>query len=352
MRPWLRAIALVLLTTPLLGATCGQDFLSILPGVVNDPKNLSLRRSILAYGTSRLCAEMQRRSVPLKLNDGDPIIGRFYPTSCFSQELANDNLFVQFRGHGYAWTNLTRRMAFEAEGAVEYDHDFQMHGDTMYVYFRQRSTSAAQFKAGMIEQPQAAAVAGVSSPTGATYANAFGAQIMKNEIARGFTVIREESGAVQFGLGVVERGQRPTVPYRVTDSGRVLLANERTEVHQNQRDYAGPFEVSGGGDALYLTVAVEGAPAVDVQILPRGAGEAWLQQYTRSATPGPPPAAPMLDEPVFSGAVWKRVFPVPEGLYYVVFDNTAAAGRTQPTSFAFDDRAVLVSFAVEVGDAP
>ena len=168
-----------------------------MPGVVNNPKNLSLRRAIMEYGTSRMCSEMLRRSLPLKMRDDDPTLGRFYVNRCFTQELANENLFVQFAGYGYVWTNLTKRMAFEAGGAVEYDYDFLMDGGTMYAYFRQKSTTAATFTTGLIEQPVTATLGGLSTgaagPGGAqTYANTLGAQIMKNEVARGFTVIREE----------------------------------------------------------------------------------------------------------------------------------------------------------------
>src|SRR5262245_5292242 len=128
-----------------LGASCGQKGLAILPGVVNDPGNHNLRREILAFGTSQLCSEVQKRNVPLRLRDGDPTTGRFFPTACTTQPLANDNLFVQFAGYGYVWTNLTKRMGFDAGGAVEYDQDFLMDGSTMYVYFRQRSTTASSF---------------------------------------------------------------------------------------------------------------------------------------------------------------------------------------------------------------
>ena len=191
------------------GASCGQSALSILPGVVNDPQNLTLRRQILAYGTSRMCSEMLRRSVPLKMRDEDPIAGRFYATSCFTQDLANDHLFVQFGGYGYAWTNLTKRMTFEAGGAVEYDQDFLMDGGTMYVYLREKSTSAATFTTNVIEQPMTSALGGLPAVGGQNVANTFGTQIMKNEIARGFTVIRETDGSVSFGLGVVEKAAAP-----------------------------------------------------------------------------------------------------------------------------------------------
>ena len=349
----LRFVAMVLIASSLLGASCGQDFLSVMPGVVNDPKNLSLRRGILSYGQSSLCAEMQRRSVPLRLREGEPAIGRFYPTACFAQQLANQNLFVQISGYGYAWTNLTKRMAFEANGAVEYDHDFQMDGSTMYVYFRQKTTSAVSFKTGLIEQPATAVVSNMPAlPGGASFADTFGNQILKNEIARGFTVIRDDNGAVEFGLGLIEKGKRPFSPYRVRDSGRVLYANDRTEIHQNQREYAGPFEVVGDDSALYITAQVEGAPAVDVLVVHRGTGDQWLQTYTKQIAPTPLSGLPSLDEPVAAGPVWKRVVRLPPGLYYVVFDNTAGAGRTAPTTYAYDDRAALVSYAVEMGDAP
>jgi hypothetical protein len=344
-----RKLVQILVCLSFLGASCGQSALGILPGVVNDPGNLSLRRAIFTYASEKLCGEMLRRSLPLKLREGDPAVGRFYPTSCLAQTLANNHLFIQFGGYGYAWTNLTKRVGFDASGAVEYDHDFLMDGSTMYVYFRQRSTTAAQFTPRVIEQPGAMTIAGGALGQGA---GSIGEGIMKSELARGFTVIRESDGEAAFGLGVVEKGQRPRSPYDSSTSGRRILANERIEVHQNQRDYAGPFEVPDEGMALSFTVSVDGAPGMDVLVVPRGTGDTWLNGYTTQAAPAPPPAPPAMDESVVAGAIWRRTLALPRGLYYVVFDNTAAAGRTQPTNYAFDDRAGLVSYAIELGDAP
>ena len=104
--------------------------------------------------------------------------------------------------------------------------------------------------------------------------------------------------------------------------------------------------------ALSFTVSVDGAPAMDVLVVPRGLGDTWLSTYTTQPNSGPPPAPPVLDESVVAGAMWRRTLALPRGLYYVVFDNTAAAGRTQPTNYANDDRAALVSYAIELGDAP
>lgn len=320
-----------------------------MPGVVNDPHNLSLRRAIFELGKSRLCGEVQRRSLPLKLRDDDPVIGRFFPGTCFVQTLANDNLVLRFSGSGYAFTNLTRRLSFDASGTVEFDTDFLMDGATMYVYFRQKSTSASAFKVKLVEHPESLSAMGVSlGGVDAGMANALGAQILKGEIARGFTVIRSPRGDVEFGLGVVEKGQHPTAPYRVPE-GRLLLANDRAEVHQDQRDFVGPFEVKDGAK-MHLDLAVDGAPAVDVLVVSRGVGEIWLQTYTTQAATTPPPFPALLDEAVLAGAPFRRELPLSAGLYYVVLDNTATAGRTAPPSYAHDDRAALVSYALTLDE--
>ena len=47
-----------------------------------------------------------------------------------------------------------------------------------------------------------------------------------------------------------------------------------------------------------------------------------------------------------------RTLALPPGYYYLVLDNTASAGRTSPPNAANDDRAALVSYAIEIGDAP
>jgi len=334
-----------------IGASCGQSALGLFPGVVNDPHNLSLRRAIFEFGKTRMCGEMQKRSMPLKLHEEDPVIGRFYPTSCLAQTLPNDNLQVQFGGGGYVWTNLTQRMSFDAGGSVEYDTDFLMDGSTMYVYFRQKATTAANFNVKLVEQPQALSVASLpfgGNATGASVANSLGSQILKSEIAKGFTVIRAANGDVEFGLGVIEKGSHPPSPH-LGGGGKNVLLSDRSEVHQNQRDFVGPIEIPDGSK-LSLTLAIDGAPAIDVIVIPRSMGEAWLQQYTTAAATTPPPSVPMLDEPVYSGVTWRRAVSLPAGLYYVVLDNTPTAGRTAPPGYAKDDRAALVNYALSLDD--
>ncbi len=322
------------------------------PGVVNDPKNKSLRFDILQFGLERFCQEMTRRSVPLKLADDQPVLGRYFADTCSSQVLDDENrksFAVQYAGKGYAWTNLTKRVGFKAAGLVEYAPDFQLHEGAMYVYFRPRNIDATSFETRMVES--VAAQTGIAV-TG-TDADEVGQNILKEQLQRGFTVIRYDAdGATEFGLGYIALGAQPFKPYRVENSDKVVLANDRTEVHSEQQDYIGGFEVLEAGQALYFTLDLDGAPEVDAFIVPKGNGDLMIESYLGNPGPTRLTAPPVLDEPIRSGAAWKRFLPLPQGLYYLVIDHSTQVGHVAPPAQAGDDRAAKLDYLVQLGDAP
>jgi len=335
-----------------LAQSTGPQALAIMPGVINRPDNKSLRFAMLKYGLESFCQEMTKRGAPLKLSDDQPSVGRFFPQRCDTRLVEDENnksFLVQFFGGGYAWTNITRRIGFEAAGVVEYDPDFILDGSTMYLYFRTKHIAATSFKAGMIENA-AVSLALVTAPGG--FADKFGQQVVAAELTRGFTVIRRDDGTVDFGLGIVEKGQSPPHPYAIKGDAKVTLANERVEVHAAQREFLGPFEVDAQGKALFFTAGVDGAPAVDFLVVPKDAGDQWLSLYIHQPLTTPPSPAPLMDDVAISGPPYRKALPVARGRYYVVVDNTATAGRSAPPAGLFDDRAALVSFALQVGDAP
>jgi len=384
-----RLLGIVLRLTPLalalccVAASCGQTALAIMPGVLNDPGNRTLRREIMSFAVSEMCNEIRGRSLPLKLRNADPNIGRFFPTACSVQELdENGNLFVQFLGHGYAWTNVTGRMGFEASAAVEYEQDFLMDGSTMYVYFREKKTQKTAFRVLMLEKAgQASGPASVAGLFGTTVAQAtqqIGDGVLAHQLEGGFTVVRESDGAVSFSLGVLEKGAQPPKPFAPGESDWKVLVNDRSELHHGQLDFLGPFQIAEAGEALHLTMNAEGASGIDVLVLPKATGDAWIGTYERQAAVTPPPGAALIDEQVTAAApaaigagsattagsttaaggqpastqptVWRRAVRAPQGFYYVVLDNTAVAGRTAPSSQPHDDRAALVSYAVQLED--
>src|SRR5262249_26508634 len=157
------------------------------------------------------------------------------------------------------------------------------------VYFRTKHIGGTSFKPAMIES--GAANTALAMVPG-NFADKFGQQVVAAELSRGFTVVRKDDGSVDFGLGIVEKGKTPFHPYQVHGNDRVVLANERIEVHSNQREFLGPFSVETEGRALYLTMGIDGAEAVDVLVVPKDAGDAWLTGYVRQPGAAPPPFPP------------------------------------------------------------
>lgn len=348
-----------------LGASCGQRAVTLMPGVVNHPGNRTLRRAIFGFAVDRLCGETRGQSLPLRMGEGEPSIGRFFPTGCAVNELPNEHLYVQFVGHGYAWTNVTGRIGFEASASVEYGHDFRVDGSSMTVYFRTVRTAASRWTPHMLERKDGGVAGGVLDLLGqdsASLVGPAGQRILEAQLARGFTVVRDGDGSVTFSLGLVGKGERATGPFDTSRAVHPVLVNDRVELHAGQRDYLGPFEVSEDGGELVLTAAVEGAPAIDVVVVAQATGEAWLPQYERYAQTGPAPglalaedvipalAEPMAPPPGAPPAMplpWRRAFRLPAGKYFLVLDHTATVGRSAPPAQRGDDRAALVSYAVE-----
>jgi hypothetical protein len=320
-------------------------------GVLNDPQNKTLRFDLLKFGLEQFCREMQQRGVALKLRDGEPTAGRFFATSCQSDLIDDErrqSIIVRYAGRGYGWTNVTKRVGFEVTGLVEYAPDFQLSGDAMYIYFRPRSVDSATFKTTLVESSLATsgiAVIGVEP-------DQVGRDLISNQLKRGFTVIRySERGETDFGMGYIAVGSRPFRPFQVVESNKRLLDNDRTEVHAGQQDYVGGFTVEGDDQALFLTMTLDGAPSVDVVLLPKASGDSVLGRFTTTAGPAVPDALGFSDT-LTQGATWSRTIAVPPGAYYLLIDNSPAVGTSAPPQTALDDRAARVDYLVQLGDRP
>ena len=344
---WL--VGATIVTLAVVGGGCtkgGQMTLGVMPGVVNDPGNRSLRRAVLRFGLEEFCKEVTHRGTPLKMRDDDPVIGRFFGRSCTHHELDNGDVFVQLDGIGYTWTNASLRVAFEASAAIQYNQDLLMHGSTMYAYFRTRAIASHNTRVTLVEQPAALGV-GVGA-----VADAVAPRVLRDQLQRGFTVIRDSDGAVDFSVGVIEKGQRPRRPFEIRDSDRMMLANERAEVRGNQLDFLGPFQADSNGQALYLTMLVEGTTAIDAMVVNDTTGEQWLQQFVKTPGVPQPPIPPLAADVVPSGSMWHKTVPVRKGRYYVVLDNSSAVGMVAPPAGGTTPPAALVSVVVQVASAP
>jgi hypothetical protein len=320
---------------------------------MNDPANKSLRFDILKFGLDSFCSEMLKGGAPLKFGDDEPVVGRFFADSCESQVLDDEthkSFIVQYTGKGYAWTNLSQRIGFSSRGVVEYETDFQLSDGAMYVYFRPRQIDGAAFQTSLVEST----VAKGGLALGGVNADDLGKHIVESQLRRGFTVIRRDAaGDTDFALGLVPTGEQPFKPFEVKSTAKQILANERTEVHTGQQDYVGAFEVKDSNQALYLTVAVDGAQSADVLVVPKPTGDTMLDQYLHAAGGASLATPALLDDTASQGqGFWQRFVNVDAGRYYVVIDNSAQLGKTAPDTRALDDSAAKVDYLVLLGDRP
>jgi hypothetical protein len=180
---------------------------------------------------------------------------------------------------------------------------------------------------------------------------ALGKRIVDGQLRRGFTVIRtDDRGEVDFGMGLIPVGERPYHPYEVQTNKRIL-ANDRTEIHTGQQDFIGAFEVEDDGQALYLTVSLDGTASIDVLVVGKAQGDSLVDSYVRTPGPKPVPSPVLLDESLLAGAAMKRFVPVSPGGYFLILDHSAQAGHGPPPD-ATADRAGKIDYLVMLGDAP
>lgn len=348
---WLRCLWL---SCGLLSQACGNSealgvsAMSVVSaGVTNDPSNKSLRFDLLSYGLDRFCVEMLRRGAPLKLSDHEPVLGRFFADGCSAQVIDNSDrqsVVVRFSGKGYAWTNLTGRLGFSSAGLVEYAADFQLHDDSMYIYFRPRSVGQTTFQLLLLESDLARAGLGVSGVD----ASAVGKDIIERQLGRGFTVIRNsERGDVEYGTGLIPVGQRPYKPYQVVRSDKLTVDNDRTEVHPGQQDYVCGVAVTDDDARLTLTLALDGAPGADVFALPESDARAMREAYVTRAGGAPLSRAPLLDTELRANQPLTLALDIPPGNYCLILDHSANAGRSPP---AAGQQAAKIDYLLQLGE--
>jgi len=113
-------------------------------------------------------------------------------------------------------------------------------------------------------------------------------------------------------------------------------------------------------ERLFETIAVDGVPAVDVIVVRKDVGDAWLERYLHA--PGVPviPGPPLMSDVVPVRAQWQKALPVARGYYYVVVDNSSSVGAVAPPAATIpilaaalvSQPSAMVEVAIQLGDAP
>jgi hypothetical protein len=304
------------------------------------------------FGAGKMCPELLKRGMGLRMQDGGPAVGRFFPNSCRIE--VNDEqktVTVFFGGEGYAFLPVTKRVTFNAQGAVEYRPDFHIAEDDLYVWGRvNRVVHGPTFNIASVENPIANAATQLT-PLGQV-ANLFGNQIMAGELTRGFTVLQNlDTDTKTFGLGIIQPPGKPRTPYDLSEDDVLTYANETIEVQTHQRDFLGPFEIVDTDQHLQLRLFLNGPP-VEALVVARQTGDPWRAAYQQGGLPTPPPGPILAGSALQPGIEARPVFKLPPGQYYVVIDNTATAGNINPAGGLLDlagaGPVARISYAVQL----
>jgi hypothetical protein len=302
------------------------------------------------FGAQRMCPEMLKRGMPLKLVPSGSAIGRFFPERCTTQ--VNDSaqtVTLAFSGTGFAWTPVAGRVGFAVSATIDYRMDFFLAEDAMYIWAKPaRIAYGPDFQMGAIENKVVDWAA--QGPAG-YMVTTFGSQIVQGQLSNGFTVVHMDSGD-EFSLGLLSPPARPH-SYFAAGNGRFSLERDSTEVRIDQMDLIGPLEVTSSGEALFLRFQVTG-PAVDAMIIRRGAGDLWRSGLQLGAALTAPPEAPLSAFTLQPGQEARQIVPLPPGQYYLVLDNSQRMGAVNPPWSPLGivgGNAAVVAYSVEVGSA-
>ncbi|HVY44701.1 MAG TPA: hypothetical protein VHB21_02435 [Minicystis sp.] len=302
------------------------------------------------FGASKVCPEILKQGVPIRLEQRAPAMGRFFPQQCTYQvDDQRQTMTVNLSGTGYGYVLPAKRVGFSLTVSVEYRPDFQIAGDDVYVWARMnRIVQGPQFQTGYVENPVVNVLSNI--PPFGSLADFFGKQVVTAAMTQGFTVIHNDDGN-DFALGVLFPPAKPHHPFQVTSAERYTFANETVDVHEGERDYLGPFEIAKKDQALFLMLSLQGPP-VDVMIVDKQTGDAWREAYQTGKPLGPPPGPVVAGAPLYAGPTDSRTYKLPPGQYYVVVDNTSAAGSVSPPAsiVPFSDALARLSYVAQLAD--
>lgn len=330
------ALALTVLVLAIAGVGCPCS------GVVNSSPEL--RWWLFSnFGASKLCPEMLKRGVPLKLQQtGQASVGRFFPAQCsVTVDDQRKAITMTANGTGYVLLPFTRRVGFSVSMGVEYLPDFYLADDATYVWGKfSRFTLQPNLQILGVENPVINLA--TQTPLGSV-AGILGNSLVASEIGRGFTVVRQEDGD-DFTLGHLDAPAKPARQFK-PGKDHFLLASDLTSIASSAREYLGPFTVEENDVALFFRANVAGAP-LTYTVVDRSVGEAWRRAYETAQPMAPPPGNVIARGPLAVGDA-KLAWPVGSGVYYIVLENAAPAPLLGVVGADISSQA---SYSVEIGD--
>lgn len=298
------------------------------------------------FGASRICPELLKRGVPLKLEAlGAASVGRFFPNTCNVQvDDRNQAIATIVTGTGYAVLPVTRRIGFTMAMSVEYRPDFRMHEGGIWIWGRfSRFVTQPDLRIVGVENPVVSLA--TMTPVG-DVATVIGQGIVASEIGKGFTVVHQDDGD-DFAIGHLDPPARPVRQFAPGED-HVVLGTDLAAVHATSREYLGPFEIPGDGAALFVRARTTGGPLA-YAVVDRVVGDPWRRAYEGARPLGPAPG-PIIAQGTLAPGDASLKLPLARGSYYFVVENQAAPLAPLGVPLPLPEAVTYLSYSAEIGD--
>ena len=242
------------------------------------------------FGASKLCPEMLKRGVPLKLPQlGNASVGRFFPNQCFVQvDDTRKAIVMSASGTGYATLPVTRRVGFYVGMTVEYLPDFRLESDATYVWGQfSRFVSPPDLRIVGVENP----VVNLATRTPAgDVATAHRQRARRERDRHAASPWCARTTATTSRSGTSSRRRSRRVSSRAA-TDHVVLASDLTQVHGAVTRL--PRSVRGREQERRALLPREGRrrAARRSRVVERSVGEAWRRAYEGAQPMAAPPGA-------------------------------------------------------------
>lgn len=144
---------------------------------------------------------------------------------------------LSFAGYGYTGHDKAKNVSFASRARVHYDTKIHTKTGIAYVTFRPLAAPQVEFQPIRIQGFWASFFQGVTMSKGH--------RLMRAKLAKGFTVAMSTTMERKFFVGVGLPRDLPQKPFD-SPTGQRTLINEHIRIHEDGRDFLGPFTVQAG----------------------------------------------------------------------------------------------------------
>lgn len=239
---------------------------------LNSPEFQSLLNRSIAFLMAEFSNE-QESVVPVRDPAGTgPVVGRWFPKAQVTDR-EDGTVFIRFDGPGYRGISRASNVLYSATSECVYRPRLNVTGDLAFISFEPTVEPAVTFTVYRIT-----AMAEWGNTAGNRQKAADeGVKVFSDYIRQGFTVGLNRNLEKETWIGTGPRGADPPKPYWAVPGDHVLT-NEQVRIHEDGRDFIGPFKLAKG-DQVRVDVQTNARWFMDCYVLEDSVARQYLLNH-------------------------------------------------------------------------